>query len=55
MVHNPGMYFHDTLSGALPARNGAASARNFCLLPPPVSVNPVPASGWEMRRVKGLA
>jgi hypothetical protein len=29
MVHNPGLYFHDTLSGVSPARNGAAVHPKF--------------------------
>jgi hypothetical protein len=29
MVHNPGLYFHDRRSGALPARHGAAVRPKF--------------------------
>jgi hypothetical protein len=29
MVHNPWLYFYDRLSGALPARNGAAVRPKF--------------------------
>jgi biuret amidohydrolase len=40
MVHNPGLYFCDTLTGASPAATARPSARSFCLLPPSMSVNP---------------
>ena len=44
MVHNPGLYFYDTLSGALPAATARPSARNFCLLPPPMEIGIEPTA-----------
>jgi len=44
MVHNPGLYFYDMLSGALPAATARPSARNFCLLPPPMEIGIEPTA-----------
>ncbi len=44
MVHNPGLYFYDTLSGGLPAATARPSARNFCLLLPPMEIGIEPTA-----------
>jgi len=44
MVHNPGLYFYDMLSDALPAATARPSARNFCLLPLPMEIGIEPTA-----------